>query len=160
MGLSSILGRVFFGRISNLKPEWTCRVYQFAMFASGFSSVLFSFSEEYWHILSYVLIYGFLDGSFIGLLSIVTLEIVGLEDMAQGWGMLLFSIAAPIALGPACVGKLYLFMREVNSRLSTRGYDKQGFCISHCQTFHICLETFYLVHVVMVTSSQVLSYEG
>ena len=48
--------------------------------------------------------YGFLDGSFIGLLSLVTLDIVGMDDMAQGFGIMLTSIGVPIALGPYLIG--------------------------------------------------------
>ena len=46
-------------------------------------------------------------GSFIGLMSLVTLEIVGIDDMAQGYGIMLFSIGVPIAFGPPTIGKSY-----------------------------------------------------
>lgn len=108
---SSILGRMFFGKISNLKPTFTIPIYQLAMFCSGLLTLFFSMATQFWHLIIYSLLYGFLDGSFIGLISIVTMQIVGLEDVAQGWGMMLFSIAVPIALGPPTVG----WMNENNS---------------------------------------------
>ena len=102
---SAMIGRVFFGKISNFRPEITIPLYQFAMFFSGVITLFSSMATKFWHLLMYSILYGFLDGSFIGLISIVTMQIVGLDDLAQGWGIVLFSIAAPIALGPPTVGK-------------------------------------------------------
>eukprot|EP00794_Sanderia_malayensis_P010723 gene10723-11871_t len=101
---SSILGRLLFGKLSNHKPKMTMQIYQFAMFCSGVLTLFFSMSTKFWHLITYSLLYGFLDGSFIGLMSIVTIQIVGVEDIGQGWGMMLLSIALPIALGPPTVG--------------------------------------------------------
>eukprot|EP00795_Rhopilema_esculentum_P016182 gene16182-7548_t len=108
---SAMIGRVFFGKISNFRPEITIPLYQFAMFFSGVITLFSSMATKFWHLLLYSILYGFLDGSFIGLISIVTMQIVGLDDLAQGWGIVLFSIAAPIALGPPTVG----WMNESNS---------------------------------------------
>ncbi len=69
----------------------------------------------------YALMYGFLDGSFIGLISIVTMQIVGLEDIGQGWGMMLLSISLPIALGPPTVG-----MYEFGFVLEIEYFSKDG----------------------------------
>ena len=96
-----------FGKISNLKPEITMPVYQLCMFISGMITLFSSMSTTFWHLVLYSIAYGFLDGSFIGLLSIVTMQIVGLEELAQGWSVMLFSIALPIALGPPTVGKCF-----------------------------------------------------
>ena len=75
------------------------------MFCSGVVTLTAYFATSYWMLVGYVVTYGFLDGSFIGLLCIVTLEIVGLDDLAQGFGLMLTSIGLPIALGPPFVGK-------------------------------------------------------
>lgn len=105
---SAMLGRVCFGKVSNYRPGVTMAVYQFSMFASGILTLFASFSTTFWHLVLYSIAYGFLDGSFIGLISIVTMQIVGLVHMAQGWSVMLFSISFPIALGPATVGMRYL----------------------------------------------------
>lgn len=77
------------------------------MFLSGVVSLATYFSNEYWMTVGYVITYGFLDGSFIGLMSLVTLEIVGMDDLAQGFGLMLTSIGVPIALGPYLIGKKF-----------------------------------------------------
>ena len=104
---SAMLGRVVFGKISNLKPGITLPVYQLCMLISGTVTLFSSMSTTFWHLVLYSIAYGFLDGSFIGLLSIVTMQIVGLENLAQGWSVMLFSISLPIALGPPTVGRSF-----------------------------------------------------
>ena len=78
-----------------------------AMFFSGVTTCLAFFADTYWKLICYVVVYGFLDGSFIGLLSLVTLDIVGMKDFAQGYGIMLSAIGVPIALGPPVIGELY-----------------------------------------------------
>lgn len=56
---------------------------------------------------SYVILYGFLDGSFVGLLSLVTLEITSQADLGRAYGTMLTFIGIPIAIGPPVVG-MYL----------------------------------------------------
>ena len=82
-------------------------LYQLCMLISGTVTLFSSMSTAFWHLVLYSIAYGFLDGSFIGLLSIVTMQIVGLEDLAQGWSVMLFSISLPIAFGPPTVGKCF-----------------------------------------------------
>ena len=105
---SAMLGRVFFGKLSNTKPEMTIAVYQLCMFTSGLVTLFSSMSNAFWHLVLYSIAYGFLDGSFIGLISIVTMHIVGIDALAQAWAIMLFSISLPIALGPPAAGRCHL----------------------------------------------------
>ena len=76
------------------------------MFASGLASVAAYFAAKtYTMLVCYVVVYGFLDGSFIGLMSLVTLDITGIKYFAQGYGLTLAFMGVPIALGPPIVGK-------------------------------------------------------
>ena len=103
--LGNIIGRTLFGQFVNYFRKRILRIYQGAMFLSGLCTLLASISAHYFVLVAYVVLYGFLDGSFIGLLSLVTLEIVGMKNMAQGYGIMLFSIGVPISLGPPTIGK-------------------------------------------------------
>jgi len=86
------------------------------MFISGLTSVATYFAaNSYGSLVCYVIVYGFLDGSFIGLMSLVTLDITGIKYFAQGYGLTLAFIGVPIALGPPIVGKfssLLIFSRN------------------------------------------------
>lgn len=104
--ISNIFGRALFGKVASFKRvrPHLLRLYQVCMFFSGVVTLSTYFATTYWMLVGYVVCYGFLDGSFIGLLSLVTLDIVGMDDMAQGFGIMLTSIGIPIALGPYLIG--------------------------------------------------------
>ncbi|XP_066932770.1 monocarboxylate transporter 10-like [Clytia hemisphaerica] len=104
--ISNIIGRMVYGKIISCVREHLIIVYQFSMFLSGVVSILTYFATSHWSLVSYVIAYGFLDGSFIGLLSLVTLDIVGARDFAQGYGIMLTSIGIPIAVGPPIIGMM------------------------------------------------------
>ena len=103
--ISSIVGRIFFGKLMHHFKKHLLRGYQIAMFGSGCVTVMAYFSNRYWMLVTYVITYGFLDGSFIGLISLATLEIVGLNKLAHGYGIMLTFIGLPIAAGPPLIGK-------------------------------------------------------
>ena len=103
--ISIIFGRLFFGKLVTYWHLHLLRIYQIAMFFTGVATSVTYFATQYSMFLAYVITCGFLDGSFIGLLSLVILEIVGEDDLAQGFGIMLTSTGLPIALGPPLIGK-------------------------------------------------------
>ena len=53
----------------------------------------------------YVIAVGLLDGSYVGLMSIVTLDLVGIDKIAPAWGILFFCQSFAYLLGPPAAGK-------------------------------------------------------
>ena len=76
------------------------------MFLSGLASVLCPLANSYWALVLYVVVLGILDGSYIGLMSIVTLDIVGVHKIAPAWGILFFCQSFTYLLGPPAAGNL------------------------------------------------------
>ena len=74
------------------------------MFLSGLASLLCPLTSSYWALVLYVAVLGILDGSFIGLMSIVTLDIVGVHKIAPAWGILFFCQSFTYLLGPPVAG--------------------------------------------------------
>ena len=60
--------------------------------------------NTYWALVVYVVVLGILDGSYIGLMSIVTLDIVGVHKIAPAWGILFFCQSFTYLLGPPAAG--------------------------------------------------------
>ena len=56
-------------------------------------------------LVGYVVTYGFRDCSFNGIVTLVILDIVGADDLSQGYGIMLTSVGFPVALGPILIGK-------------------------------------------------------
>lgn len=79
-----------------------------AMFFSGLTSIVFSFvSTHYIGLVVYTFILGLLDGSYIGLMSIMTFRCTGsAELMSDSWGISLMFMACSMLIGPPTVGKL------------------------------------------------------
>lgn len=78
------------------------------MLLSGVASVLCPLASSYAALILYVVVLGLLDGSYIGLMSIVTMNIVGLDNIAPAWGILFFCQSFFYLLGPPTAGKWYL----------------------------------------------------
>ena len=78
------------------------------MFTSGLSSILFSLvSTSYAGLAIYVILFGLLDGSFVGLMSIMTLKCTGsVELMSHSWGISLMFMSCSMIVGPPTVGEL------------------------------------------------------
>lgn len=105
LGISSAVGRMLFGRISDVCSSFkNINIYRTCMFLSGLASVLCPLASTYWALVLYVVVLGILDGSYIGLMSIVTLDIVGAHKIASAWGILFFCQSFTYLLGPPTAG--------------------------------------------------------
>ena len=111
MSLGSALGKIIYGRVSDCFQNRTKIIYVTSMFVSGLASVLFSFvSGSYAGLVCYVLVFGLLDGSFIGLMSIITFKYTAsAELMSYGWGLSLMFMSCSMIVGPPSVGKTFEF---------------------------------------------------
>ena len=107
MSAGSAIGKIIYGRVSDYFQSRTPTIYIGSMFLSGLCSILFSFvSTSYAGLVGYVIIFGLLDGSFIGLMSIMTLKCTGsVELMSYSWGISLMFMSCSMAVGPPSVGK-------------------------------------------------------
>ena len=74
------------------------------MFVSGISSAVAIFANSYSMLVAYSLILGILDGSFIGLMSIITFECSGGENKSQAWGGALMCMSLSMLVGAPFAG--------------------------------------------------------
>lgn len=108
ISIGSATGKLFFGKLSSHFQKQTPAIYVVAMFLSGLSSILFSFvSSSYAGLVVYAIVLGLLDGSFIGLMSIMTFWCAGsAELMSDSWGISLMFMSCSMLVGPPTVGWL------------------------------------------------------
>ncbi|XP_067025904.1 monocarboxylate transporter 13-like isoform X2 [Acropora muricata] len=107
LGISSAIGRLLFGHISDVCTFKNINIYKTCMFLSGLASILCPLASSYWALVLYVVVIGILDGSYIGLMSIVTLDIVGVHKISSAWGILFFCQSFTYLLGPPAAGFMY-----------------------------------------------------
>lgn len=105
LSITSTVGRVFFGKISDLKFVNRLYMYQFSIFAIGLTTLLCPLANNYAGLVSYALIFGFFDGCFVGQVAVITADIVGHEKLSQAVGNMFGTLAIPMSLGPPLAGK-------------------------------------------------------
>ena len=69
------------------------------MVFTGFASALCIMATNYKMLVIYVVVIGILDGSFIGLMSIVTFECCDNESMSHAWGGVLMCMSLTMLVG-------------------------------------------------------------
>lgn len=115
LGVSSAVGRLLFGKLSDLCCHRNIQIYRACMLLSGVASFLCPMATSYVALILYVVVLGLLDGSYIGLMSIVTMDIVGLDNIAPAWGILFFCQSFFYLLGPPAAGEWYsLLVRRLH----------------------------------------------
>ena len=101
----SSIGRIFFGKLCDLKCLNRLYIYQFSIFAIGVCTMLCPLAESYSALTAYALIFGFFDGCFVGQVAVITADVVGHEKLSQAVGNMFGALALPMSFGPPVAGK-------------------------------------------------------
>ena len=104
LSITSTLGRVVFGKISDLKFVNRLYLYQFSIFSIGLSTLLCPLLKNYAGLVGYALIFGFFDGCFVGQVAVITADVVGRDKLSQAVGNMFGTLAIPMSLGPPLAG--------------------------------------------------------
>jgi hypothetical protein len=115
MSAGSAVGKIIYGRMSDYFQSRTQTIYVISMFTSGLCSILFSFlSTSYTGLVFYVTVFGLLDGSFIGLMSVMAFKCTGsIELMSCSWGLSLMFMSCSMIVGPPTVGKCQRYHQHI-----------------------------------------------
>ncbi|XP_069952991.1 monocarboxylate transporter 10 isoform X2 [Cherax quadricarinatus] len=107
MGITSGLGRIFFGLIAD-RP-WVNRIFlqQMSFFCIGTLTMLLTAANAMPFFIVIALGMGLFDGCFISLLGPIAFDIVGPVGASQAIGCLLAMCSIPLTCGPAIAGALY-----------------------------------------------------
>ncbi|XP_063376250.1 LOW QUALITY PROTEIN: monocarboxylate transporter 13-like [Cydia fagiglandana] len=90
MGAATLVGRIVLGFISD-KP-WVNRlmVYNVCLGIAGMSMASAAVCTEFWGLAMYAATYGFTSGAYVGLTSVVLVDLSGMEKLTNAFGLLLF----------------------------------------------------------------------
>lgn len=67
---------------------------------------------EFWGLAIYATVFGFTIGAYVGLTSVVLVDLLGLERLTNAFGLLLLFQGIASLIGPPFAGKAYLFCRN------------------------------------------------
>ena len=104
LSITSTLGRVVFGKISDLKFVNRLYLYQFSIFCIGVITLLCPLVKNYAGLVGYALIFGFFDGCFVGQVAVITCDMVGGDKRSRAVGYMFGIVAIPMSLGPPLAG--------------------------------------------------------
>ncbi|KAJ0182023.1 hypothetical protein K1T71_002745 [Dendrolimus kikuchii] len=106
IGASNLIGRITLGYISD-KP-WVNRLlaYNMCLTISGVATALVMACWEFWGLAIYSTVFGFTIGAYVGLTSVVLVDLLGLERLTNAFGLLLLFQGIASLLGSPIAGWL------------------------------------------------------
>ncbi|GBP31160.1 Monocarboxylate transporter 9 [Eumeta japonica] len=107
IGAANSIGRVILGYISD-KP-WVNRLlaYNLCLTISGVATAASTLCWEFWGLAMYATTFGFTIGAYVGLTSVVLVDLLGLEKLTNAFGLLLLFQGIASLIGPPFAGWLY-----------------------------------------------------
>ncbi|KAL3854958.1 hypothetical protein ACJMK2_014193 [Sinanodonta woodiana] len=108
IGCGACVGCVLGGLVGNLSCCNRIAVYIFANIANGTLTLLYllPFLYTFWSLLILSLLWGLMFGFIVGLLMVVTADIVGAEALGYGYGYLMLANGIGCSVGPPLSGWL------------------------------------------------------
>ncbi|CAH2240594.1 jg21068 [Pararge aegeria aegeria] len=107
IGASNLVGRIVLGYISD-KP-WVDRLlaYNVCLTIAGISTAMAMVCWEFWGLALYATAFGFTIGAYVGLTSVVLVDLLGIERLTNAFGLLLLFQGIASLIGPPFAGWLY-----------------------------------------------------
>jgi len=107
IGIANTLGRLFLGWLSDQRFVNRLYLYNSCLVLCGISMGLSSFMSTYnWQIV-YCAIFGVTSGAYVGLTSVVLVDLLGLDKLTNAFGLLLMFQGIASVIGPPFTGALY-----------------------------------------------------
>ncbi|CAF1578289.1 unnamed protein product [Adineta steineri] len=107
IGIANCFGRVVIGILGDRK--WINRLYLYniALVIAGASVLFAPFCND--HIgthIAYAAFFGFFSGGYVGLTSIIVVDLVGVDKLSSAFGVILLIQGVAVALGTPIVGEM------------------------------------------------------
>jgi len=124
IGIANTVGRIILGWLSD-RP-WINRLYMYntCLVVCGVSMALSTFMNTYALQVVYCAIFGVTSGAYVGLTSVVLVDLLGLDKLTNAFGLLLMFQGIASVLGPPIVGALYDSFQNYDA-----GFYMAGFMI-------------------------------
>lgn len=111
LSVGSLVGRLFFGHVSDYRCVNRMHLYQTALLIMAVTTTLCPLATNYGGLILYTILFGIFDGVFVTLIPIVTGDIVGRNKLSSALGFLYLVFSIPIMTGSLLAG----FLSEITS---------------------------------------------
>ncbi|EDW30766.1 GL13330 [Drosophila persimilis] len=107
IGVANTVGRIILGYVSD-KP-WVNRllVYNVCLTACGFATAMVPLCKDFNSLAMYCVVFGFTIGAYVGLTSVILVDLLGLEKLTNAFGLLLLFQGIASFIGPPIGGGMY-----------------------------------------------------
>ncbi|GAB0094066.1 monocarboxylate transporter 12 [Sergentomyia squamirostris] len=107
IGVANTIGRIVLGYFSD-KP-WVNRlmVYNMCLTICGVATALSIFCLDFFWLSTYSVVFGFTIGAYVGLTSVILVDLLGIEKLTNAFGLLLLFQGIASLVGPPLAGWLY-----------------------------------------------------
>uniref|UniRef100_A0A182VVK6 Major facilitator superfamily (MFS) profile domain-containing protein n=1 Tax=Anopheles minimus TaxID=112268 RepID=A0A182VVK6_9DIPT len=107
IGIANTVGRIVLGYLSD--KTWVNRlfVYNCSLAVCGIATALSVFCLDFYWLAVYSAVYGFTIGAYVGLTSVILVDLLGLEKLTNAFGLLLLFQGIASFVGPPIAGWLY-----------------------------------------------------
>lgn len=107
IGIANTVGRVVLGYVSD--KTWINRlfVYNISLTICGVATGLSALCYDFYSFAVYGTVFGFTAGAYVGLTSVVLVDLLGLDRLTNAFGLLLLFQGIASLIGPPIAGWLY-----------------------------------------------------
>ncbi|XP_058834621.1 monocarboxylate transporter 12 [Topomyia yanbarensis] len=107
IGIANTVGRIVLGYLSD-KP-WVNRllVYNLCLTICGLATAFSVMCLDFYSLATYSAVFGFTIGAYVGLTSVILVDLLGLDKLTNAFGLLLLFQGIASFLGPPLAGWLY-----------------------------------------------------
>ncbi|XP_011306062.1 monocarboxylate transporter 12-B [Fopius arisanus] len=106
IGIANTVGRIVLGFVADKPSINRLAIYNICLTICGISTVLGAFSPSYTWFVIYASVYGFTAGAYVGLTSVILVDLLGLDLLTNAFGLLLLFQGLASLLGPPIAGWL------------------------------------------------------
>jgi len=115
IGIANTVGRIILGWLSD--RTWVNRLYMYncCLVLCGLTMGLSVFCNTYTTQAIYCAVFGVTSGAYVGLTSVVLVDLLGLDKLTNAFGLLLLFQGIASVIGPPIIGILYDYMGNYDS---------------------------------------------
>jgi len=107
IGIANTIGRIILGWLSDQRWANRLYMYNFCLICCGLSMGLSVFCTDYISQVVYCAVFGVTSGAYVGLTSVVLVDLLGLDKLTNAFGLLLLFQGIASVIGPPIIGALY-----------------------------------------------------
>ena len=105
IGIANTIGRIILGWLSDRREINRLYLYNSCLVVCGVSMGLTVFCNTYISEAVYCAIFGVTSGAYVGLTSVVLVDLLGLDKLTNVYGLMLLFQGIASVIGPLIIGK-------------------------------------------------------